>query len=105
MTSDWILLCFSYDQQDGKVIEKGSSVDFGYKFVLCKSRVDPQLVKERCLPLLPDDAYNLWDYILLSFSLSRKKLISKEEYHCIYAITYSNATFKMLSYKTLITPS
>ena len=71
MISDWILFCFSYDQQDGKVIEKGSSVDFGYKFVLCKSRVGQQLVKERCFPLLPGDSYNLWDYICLSFSLSR----------------------------------
>ena len=28
------------------MIEKGSSVDFGYKSVLCKSKVDPQLVKD-----------------------------------------------------------
>ena len=53
MISDWISLCSSYDQKDGKVIGKGYSVDFGYKFVLCKSRGDPKLIEERCHSLLP----------------------------------------------------
>ena len=39
MISEWILLCFSYDQRDGKVIGNGSSVDFGYKFVLHNSNL------------------------------------------------------------------
>ena len=52
MISDWTLLCFSYDQHNNKVLEKGSFEDFGHKVVLYKSRVDPQLVKESCLTFI-----------------------------------------------------
>ena len=43
------------------MIGRGSSLDFGYKFVLCKSRGNPTLVKERCLPFSPGDSHILYD--------------------------------------------